>query len=125
MIPALMEQSDKIHNYIILEVTLRTIERDRKHLGGLKMHSVLEEWYDEKINQVFKEQKEVRDFLYKLGCKIDKLSTDEFATEYQILYRGRVETRRYGNIALRNWVSQEMRRLLGMPYITPEDSKSK
>ena len=123
MIKALMEHSDKIHNCIILEMTLRTLERDRMYLSNLKMHAVLDQWYEEKINQVFKEQKAVHDFLYKLGCKIDKVSSDEFLTEYQILYRGSMETRSYGNIALRNWVSQEMKRLLGMPYITPEDRK--
>lgn len=62
----------------------------------------MQDWYAIKINQVFTEQKEVHDYLYKLGCKIDKVSSDDFLTEYQILYRGRVEIRPYGNIAFRS-----------------------
>lgn len=115
--------SDDIHRYIILEMTLKTLERDRQHLSVLKMHRVLDAWYELKINQVFNELKANRDFLYKKGCKVEKQSTDDFMTNYFILFRGYDETRSYSNIALRNWVAQEMKRLLGMQYLTPADRK--
>ena len=115
--------SDDIHKYIVLELFLKTLEYDRKHLPKLKMVDILEEWYDQKINETFHAFKNVKDKLYKQGCKIEKHGRDEFMTEYFVIFRGMNETRRYGNIALRNWVAQEMRRVLGMDYHSPEDRK--
>ena len=114
-----MDIRDDIHRYIILELFLKTLERDKNHLNQLKMSKTFEEWYDVKINETFQEFKKMKDYLYKKGCKIKKKSSDDFITEYFILFRGMNETRSYGNIALRNWVSQEMKRLLGMEYCPP------
>ncbi|WP_342575527.1 hypothetical protein MHH37_06725 [Solibacillus sp. FSL K6-1781] len=116
-----MGLSDDIHRYIVLELFLKTLERDRDHISHLKMKDVVEEWYNSKINETFQEFKKLRDFLYKKGCKIDKQKSDEMMTYYFILFRGYDETRSYSNIALRNWVSEEMKRLLGMKYLTPAD----
>lgn len=118
-----IELSGDIHRYIVLELFLKTLERDRNHLSQLKMGDVLEAWYDSKINETFQEFKKLRDSLYKKGCKIEKQKSDEFMTYYFILVRGYDETRSYSNIALRNWVSEEMKRLLGMKYLTPADRK--
>ena len=115
--------SDDIHRYIVLELFLKTLERDRDCISELKMRDVLEEWYDSKINETFHEFKKLRDFLYKKGCKIEKQKSDDYMTYYFILFRGYDETRSYGNIALRNWVSEEMKRILGMKYLTPADRK--
>lgn len=116
-----MGLSDDIHRYIVLEVFLKTLERNRDHLSQLKMKDVFEEWYNSKINETFQELKNLRDFLYKKGCKIEKQKSDEMMTYYFVLFRGYDETRSYSNIALRNWVSEEMKRLLGMKYLTPAD----
>ncbi|AMO85787.1 hypothetical protein MHH37_11480 [Solibacillus sp. FSL K6-1781] len=118
-----MKLSDDIHRYIVLELFLKTLERDRDCISELKMRDVLEEWYDSKINETFHEFKKLRDFLYKQGCKIEKQKSDDFMTYYFILFRGYDEIRSYGNIALRNWVSEEMKRILGMKYLTPADKK--
>ncbi|MER2028877.1 MAG: hypothetical protein ABS903_06865 [Solibacillus sp.] len=118
-----MGLSDDIHRYIVLELFLKTLERDRDHVSHLKMRDVLEEWYNSKINDTFQEFKKLRDFLYKKGCKIEKHKSDEMMTYYFILFRGYDETRSYSNIALRNWVAEEMKRLLGMKYLTPADRK--
>lgn len=115
--------SDDIHKYIVLELFLKTLERDRKNLAKLKMAAILEDWYDQKIKETFHDFKKVKDKLYKQGCKVEKHGGDEFMTEYFIIFRGMNETRRYGNIALRNWVAQEMKRVLGMEYLSPEDRK--
>lgn len=119
----LMQLSDDIHRYIILELFLKTLERDKNHLPQLKMGKILEEWYDIKINETFQDLKKLRDVLYKKGCKVEKQKSDDFMTGYFILFRGTNETRNYSNIALRNWVSQEMKRVLGMEYRTPADRK--
>lgn len=119
----IMQISDDIHRYIILELFLKTLERDKNHLNGLKMGKILEEWYDLKINETFQEFKKLKDYLYKKGCKIEKHSSDDFMTRYFVLFRGMDETRSYNNFALRNWVTEEMRRVLGMEYHTPADRK--
>ena len=118
-----MSLSDDIHRYIVLELFLKTLERDRDHITHLKMKDVVEEWYNSKINETFQEFKKLRDFLYKKGCKIEKQKSDDFMTYYFILFRGYDETRSYSNIALRNWVSEEMKRVLGMKFLTPADRK--
>ena len=118
-----MGLSDDIHRYIVLELFLKTLERDRDHISELKMKDIFEAWYESKINETFQEFKKLRDFLYKKGCKIEKQKSDDFITYYFILFRGYDETRSYSNIALRNWVSEEMKRVLGMPNLTPADRK--
>lgn len=119
----LMDISNEIHRFIVLELFLKTLERDRNNLSEFKMGKVLESWYDQKINETFQGLKNTRDFLYKKGCKVEKQSSDGFMTEYFVLFRGLSETRSYSNIALKNWVEEEMKRLLGMPYHTPADRK--
>lgn len=118
-----MKLSDDIHRYIVLELFLKTLERDRDHISKLKMKDVFDAWYELKINETFQEFKKLRDFLYKKGCKIEKQKSDDFMTYYFILFRGFDETRSYSNIALRNWVSEEMKRVLGMKFLTPGDRK--
>ncbi|WP_342573685.1 hypothetical protein MHH37_15550 [Solibacillus sp. FSL K6-1781] len=119
----LMALSNDIHRYIVLELFLKTLERDRDHVSKLKMKDVFDAWYESKINETFQEFKKLRDSLYKKGCKIEKQKSDEMMTYYFILFRGYDETRSYSNIALRNWVSEEMKRVLGMKYLTPADRK--
>lgn len=118
-----MVLSIDIHRYIVLEMFLKTLERDRDHTSKLKMKDVFDAWYESKINETFQEFKKLRDFLYKKGCKIEKQKSDDFMTYYFILFRGYDETRSYSNIALRNWVTEEMKRVLGMKYLTPTDRK--
>lgn len=79
---AFMELSDDIHRYMVLELFLKTLERDRDYLSQLKMGDILEEWYNSKINETFQEFKGLSDYLYKKGCKIEKHSSDEFITKY-------------------------------------------
>lgn len=119
----IFELKSIVHNLIILELTLKTLEYDKAQLAGLKMAPVLEEWYDEKSKQVFAEIREVKKDLSKDGCKIDSHSNDGMFTEYTVLLRGETHRYNYSNIALRNWCMEEMKRLLGMPYRTPEDRK--
>ena len=50
---------------------------------------------------------------------------EKISKDYFVLFRGVTETRTYTNIAIRNWVSHEMRRVLGMEYLTPQDRSKK
>lgn len=57
--------------------------------------------------------------LLKSGIKIQsETKVDQLITEYVIIDRGNIYTQRYMNIALRNWVEEEIKRLLGLEYRT-------
>ncbi|MEK4629045.1 hypothetical protein MKZ17_12635 [Solibacillus sp. FSL R7-0682] len=120
---ALMELSNDIHRFIILEVLLKTLERDQQYLNVLKMGDVFTEWYTLKNNETFEEFKNVKSKLNKAGCKIEKVNNDGVFTEYMIVIRGKTDKRTYSNIALRKWVREELKRLLNMSYQTPGDRK--
>lgn len=117
----IFELKSLIHNLIILELILKTLKFDKENLTSLKMTTVLEEWYEIKSKEVFTAIREIKMDLLKDGCKIDSSSNDGMFTEYIVLLRGETHRYTYSNIALRNWCREEMRRLLGMPYRTPDD----
>ncbi len=119
----IFELKSIVHNLIILELTLKTLEYDKARLAGLKMAPVIEEWYEAKSKEVFSAIVKVKKDLSKEGCKIDSHSNDGDFSVYTILVRGEIHRFTYSNIALRNWCMEEMQRLLGMPYRTPDDLK--
>lgn len=119
----IFELNPIIHNLIILELTLKTLEYDKARLAGLKMAPVLEEWYEVKAKEVFDSIRAVKKNLSKDGCKIESSYNDGMFTEYVVLLRGATHRYNYSNMALRNWCREEMKRLLGMPYGTPDDLK--
>lgn len=109
------------HKQIILDLTVRTLERDRKHMGDLKMLRAFEMWYEVKIRQVQVELKNTKSELGKLGAKVQSSKLDGDYTEYIIIERGKEFSHRYSNIALRNWTEEEVKRLLGLDYKKPSD----
>lgn len=117
----IFELKSLIHTLIILELILKTLEFDKKNLTSLKMTTVLDEWYEIKSKEVFTTIREIKKDLLKDGCKIDSSFNDGMFTEYIVLLRGETHRYTYSNISLRNWCREEMRRLLGMPYRTPND----
>ncbi|KGR89163.1 hypothetical protein [Lysinibacillus odysseyi] len=119
----IFELKSIVHNLIILELTLKTLEYDKVRLTGLKMAPVMEEWYEEKAQEVFSDIVKVKKDLSKDGCKIDSSTNDGMFTEYSVLVRGEIHRYTYSNVALRNWCMEEMKRLLGMPYRTPDDMR--
>ncbi|WP_185807817.1 hypothetical protein [Lysinibacillus telephonicus] len=85
----------------------------------MKMQSAFEIWFDKKIKELQQELKEVKSQLLKSGIKIQsETKVDQLITEYVIIDRGNIYTQRYMNIALRNWVEEEIKRLLGLEYRT-------
>lgn len=83
------------------------------------MQSAFEIWFDKKIKELQQELKEVKSQLLMSGIKIQsETKVDQLITEYVIIDRGNIYTQRYMNIALRNWVEEEIKRLLGLEYRT-------
>lgn len=119
----IFELKSIVHNLIILELTLKTLEYDKAKLSGLKMEPVMKEWYEVKSKEVFENIREVKKDLSKDGCKIDSYKKNGDFTEYVVLLRGETHRYNYSNLALRNWCREEMKRLLGMPYRTVDDRK--
>lgn len=116
-----MEQRKLVHKQIILDLTIRTLERDRKLIDHLKSQIALEAWFEEKTKQVMREKINIKRQLYKQSIRIEnEKREDDFATSYEVLCRGTTEVIRYSNIALRNWTNEEIQRLLGIEYRTPE-----
>ncbi|BDH62095.1 hypothetical protein MTP04_22250 [Lysinibacillus sp. PLM2] len=115
-----------IHRHIILDLTMRTLEHERKHLNDLKMKAVFDLWMDAKIKELHEEFKNIKSQLGKQGIKIqEEKRLDENFTQYDILARGMLYERKYANVALHNWCQEELKRLLGLEYRTTEDAHKK
>lgn len=113
------EHSDLVHKQIILDLTIRTLERDRKFLDSFKSHGAFNMWFENKIQEVKQEKLNVKRQLGALGIRIEKeVREDDFITVYEVLYRGATEYHRYFNVALRNWTNEEIKRLLNMEHKT-------
>lgn len=116
--------ADLIHRQIILDLTIRTLERDRKYLDTLKMKRPLDLWIDYQVSSLHNDLISVKAELFKSGAKLQaEEKVDETITEYIILVKGQTYERRYMNIALRNWVEEEVKRLLGLPFKTTDSGK--
>lgn len=114
-----LENNELIHKCIIHNLAIRTLERDRNYISDMKMQSAFEIWFDKKIKELQQELKEVKSQLLMSGIKIQsETKVDQLITEYVIIDRGNIYTQRYMNIALRNWVEEEIKRLLGLEYRT-------
>lgn len=114
---------EMIHKQIILDLTIRTLERDRKQLTNFKMQRAFELWFDSKILELQNDLKEVKRELGKNGAKLQgEKKLDELLTEYTYICRGIVYTRNYMHIALKNWTEEEVKRLLGLDYRTVESA---
>lgn len=94
------ELADK---YIIQNLMIRTLERDRKYLDYFKSKTVMEKWFDQKILQLRSEFLATKNEMAKIPLTVqsERLMDDMF-TEYVFVQEGRSETRHYSNYALRN-----------------------
>lgn len=66
----IFELKSIVHNLIILELTLKTLEYDKARLTGLKMNDVLAEWYEEKSKEVFTNIREIKKTSPKTVAKL-------------------------------------------------------
>ncbi|MBD8028132.1 hypothetical protein H9636_15905 [Ureibacillus sp. Re31] len=107
--------ADLIHKNIILDLTKRTLERDLNHLNDIKINRPLTLWMEQQITVVQNELREVKSQLGKNGIKVQaEIRIDKDITEYIILFKGTEHNRRYFNVALKNKVDDEIKRLLNV-----------
>lgn len=105
--------ADLIHKNIILDLTKRTLERDLNHLNDIKINRPLALWMEQQIIVVQNELREVKFQLGKNGIKVQaEIRIDKDITEYIIIFKGTEHNRRYFNVALKNKVDDEIKRLL-------------
>lgn len=113
----MISQRRLIHKYIILDLTLRALEKDRTQLVNFKMQHAFEEWFDTKMNEAHAELLAAKKELGKHGIKIQsEKRINEFKTDYTIVEKGAVHVLNYSNVALKNWTGEEVKRLLNLPY---------
>lgn len=116
-----LEQKKLVYKQIILDLAIRTLERDRKLIDSFKSKIALEAWFDTKIKEATKERTKIKRQLSAQGIRIEnEKREDNLITVYEVLYRGATEFIRYSNNALRNWTNEEIKRLLNIEYRKPE-----
>lgn len=110
-----------IHRQIVIDLTIRTLERERKHLNDFKMKNAFALWIDKNNKELKENLRDIKNQLSRHGVKIQsEVVVGEF-TVYTIIDKGRAYERRYNNIALRNWCEEEVKRVLGLEYRRIED----
>lgn len=105
---------DLVHRQIIIDLTIRTLERDRKYIEGFKMREIFDAWFDVKVLELHAELKKVKGDLGKMGAKIQSNKLDGDCTVYTVLEKGRTFDLRYMNIVLKNRCEDEIGLLLGL-----------
>lgn len=116
--------AELIHKQIILDLTIRTLERDRIQLGNFKMQRAFEMWFDTKISELHADLKHTKTELGRNGVKLQgSKAIDKDFTEYTVVEKGIVSVKKYMNIALKNWCEEEIKRLLGLEYKTVQSGQ--
>lgn len=112
-----------VHRQIILDLTVRTLERDCKYFDfeNLKLKSVFLNWFEENLKELKNELYNIKKQLGYEKVKIqDERKEDDFITIYTVVENMKVQDIRYSNVVLKNWVTEEVQKLLGMKYKTTE-----
>lgn len=112
-----------VHRQIVIDLTIRTLERDWKYIETFKIHNALYDWIEVKVKDLKQDLRMVKSQLSKMGVRIQSEKRDGDFTVFEVLVRGTIFKKRYMNVALFNWVNEEVKRLLGLPYHTAEDRK--
>ncbi|MBK3495337.1 hypothetical protein JFL43_10845 [Viridibacillus sp. YIM B01967] len=112
------DQQIHVHKAIILELTMRTLERDKKHLDQLKTNFAFTAWIDEELKKLHRDLRDVNRTLGMQGFKVleGTKKIDEYFIAYSIKTKGNDEERRYSVVALRNKVNEEVKKRLGLDY---------
>ena len=106
--------SDLAHRQIIIDLTIRTLERDSKHLTELKMQRAFEMWIDGKIKELHTELINIKTELGRMGAKLHPGKSEDGFTIYTITEQRRDFNVKYNNIALKNHCENEVKKLLGL-----------
>ncbi|MFS0878045.1 hypothetical protein [Solibacillus isronensis] len=101
------------HEYIITELMIRTLERDRKHVDVFKAKYVMDKLFEQAIRKAKDELLTIKNEMGKIGLrKQEEKKLDETVTIFTFVQRGVYEELRYMNIALRNHTMRKIEQLL-------------
>ena len=103
------------HKYIITELMIRTLERDRQHTEAFKMKDVMDKLFEQAIRKAKDELLVLKNQMGKIGLRIqEEKRLDDTVTIYTFVERGLSAELRYMNYALRNHTMKEIERLLNL-----------
>lgn len=103
------------HKYIITELMIRTLERDRQHTEAFKMKDVMDKFFEQAIRKAKDELLALKNEMGKIGLrKQEEKRLDDTVTVYTFVERGLSAELRYMNYALRNHTMKEIERLLNL-----------
>lgn len=101
------------HKYIITELMIRTLERDRQHTESFKMKVVMDKFFEQAIRKAKDELLALKNEMGKIGLRMqEEKRLDDTVTVYTFVERGLSAELRYMNYALRNHTMKEIERLL-------------
>ena len=103
------------HKYIITELMIRTLERDRQHTESFKMKGVMDKFFEQAIRKAKDELLALKNEMGKIGLRMqEEKRLDDTVTVYTFVERGLSAELRYMNYALRNHTMKEIERLLNI-----------
>lgn len=103
------------HKYIITELMIRTLERDRQHVEAFKTKDVMDKFFEQAIRKAKDELLALKNEMGKIGLRMqEEKRLDETVTVYTFVERGLSAELRYMNYALRNHTMKEIERLLNL-----------
>lgn len=103
------------HKYIITELMIRTLERDRHHTEAFKMKDVMDKFFEQAIRKAKDELLALKNEMGKIGLRMqEETRLDDTVTVYTFVERGLSAELRYMNYALRNHTMKEIERLLNI-----------
>ena len=106
---------DLAHRYIITELMIRTLERDRQHTEAFKMKDVMDKFFEQAIRKAKDELLALKNEMGKIGLRMqEEKRLDDMVTVYHFAQRGMSAELRYMNYALRNHTMKEIERLLNL-----------
>lgn len=105
------------NRYVIYDLVVRTLERDKEHLCKLKTGQLFESKFDETIKLAREELKFIKQLMKQGDLRLDKEDRlDELITSFDFIQKGILRNLRYTNIALRNHTLREIGKLFNMVH---------
>lgn len=102
-----LEDRPIVHEFIVLDLAIRSLQKDYKKLEGLKMHMLYSEWTDKllkRLNEVYIVQK--RQLASKQIRIVQWIKIDAYFSDITIATAGEDVVLRYANQALKIQVEQ-------------------
>lgn len=113
----MLKQQQAIQKLIVLDLTLKVLEKDRQHIAHFKTVYAFSEWFELKMKEVHDDLILTRNTLLQQDIALINMEKiDKLTTAYTFRIKKGTQTFRYSNLALRNWTNEEVKRLLQIPY---------